>query len=475
MKRYIYKPGALAALFAGVLLTGCDPEIDTPAPTAGETADFSTYIAVGNSLTAGYQDNGLYLDGQLNSYPAILADQLQLVGGGDFTQPLFTQEQKNGSGYLQLTGFNAQGSPITAPVTDQLAVTRPNGLLTKYTEPIQNLGVPDLRIADITSTSYSIVNPYYERITPDTAPNQTYLERVAATDHTFFSMWLGNNDVLLYATSGGAFSGGVLNSDFRTITPTNTFDANYSAMLNTLTADGQEGIVGTIPSVEAVPFFTTVGPAFKQSLDANSIPGFVAITGGGRDRIQVAAGQINAPENGVLIPLTASAYAPLLAQPTGKYWRDLARQVSPSKDGLVVRGTLVNLLAAYQIDTTQMFGLSGGNPWPSALLLDMAEISNIKAATEAFNSIIRAQAENRGLAIFDANQFFTAIQGGFAENGVAYSPAYISGNLFSLDGVHPTPRGYAIIANEMIKAINSKYSAKIPTVDVTQYRAVLFP
>jgi hypothetical protein len=58
---------------------------------------------------------------------------------------------------------------------------------------------------------------------------------------------------------------------------------------------------------------------------------------------------------------------------------------------------------------------------------------------------------------------------------VAYSPAFITGNLFSLDGVHPTPRGYAIIANEMIKAINGKYQARIPTVDVTQYRAVLFP
>jgi lysophospholipase L1-like esterase len=474
MKKHIYKSGMLA-LFAGVLFTSCDPEIDTPNPSSGGVADFSTYIAVGNSLTAGYQDNGLYRDGQLNSFPAIMADQFKLVGGGDFTQPLFTEEQKNGSGYLKLTGFNAQGSPITAPVTDQLAVTRPNGLLTKYNDPVQNLGVPDIRVADITSSSYSSVNPYYERITPDTSPNQTYLERVAATDHTFFSMWLGNNDVLLYATSGGAFSGGVLNSDFRTITPTNTFDANYSAMLNALTADGQKGIVGTVPSVEAVPFFTTVGPAFKQSLDANSIPGFVALTGGGRDRIQVAAAQINAPENGVLIPLTASAYAPLLAQPTGKYWRDLARQVSPSKDGLVVRGTLVSLLAAYQIDTTQMFGLSRGNPWPSALLLDMGELTNIKIATEAFNGIIRAQAESRELALFDANQYFLSIQNGFANNNVAYSPAYISGNLFSLDGVHPTPRGYAIIANEMIKAINAKYNANIPTVDETQYRAVLFP
>jgi hypothetical protein len=41
--------------------------------------------------------------------------------------------------------------------------------------------------------------------------------------------------------------------------------------------------------------------------------------------------------------------------------------------------------------------------------------------------------------------------------------------------VHPTPRGYAILANEMIKAINAKYGASVPGVDATKYRGVKFP
>lgn len=317
----------MLALFASVLFTGCDPEIDAPAPAAGAVADFSTYIAVGNSLTAGYQDNGLYRDGQLNSYPAILAEQLKLVGGGEFTQPLFTEDQANGSGYIQLTGFDAQGSPVTTTVTENRAFRSPEGLFTKYLEPVQNLGVPGIRVADITTQGYGSAqgNPYFERITPDTNPFQTYLERVAATDHTFFSLWLGNNDVLGYATSGGAST-----APGNTITPVSTFDANYSAMVSALTADGQEGVLATIPDVTGIPFFTTVGPRVKQTLEANNIPGMVAITGAGRDRIQVATAQINAPHTGVLIPLTAGAYASLLAQPTGKYWRDLASQVSVS-------------------------------------------------------------------------------------------------------------------------------------------------
>src|SRR5690606_34379504 len=83
--------------------------------------DLSKYVAVGNSLTAGYQDNGLYLEGQVYSYPNILANQFSFVGGGSFPQPLFSAGQENGSGYLRLTGFSASGLPELAPVTNNLA------------------------------------------------------------------------------------------------------------------------------------------------------------------------------------------------------------------------------------------------------------------------------------------------------------------------------------------------------------------
>jgi len=474
MKNLVYKSGILA-LSAGVLLTSCDPEIDKFQPSAGTDLDFTKYVAVGNSLTAGFSDNGLYLEGQLSSYPAILAQQFKEVGGGEFIQPLFTEAQANGSGYLRLAGFTQTGSPITTQVTTNLARRDPNSpLLTKFTNPINNLGVPGIKVADIKTPGYGSVqgNPFFERITPDATPMQTYLERVAqSTDHTFFSLWLGNNDVLAFATSGGASA-----SAGNQITPTNTFEANYTALVNALTTGGKEGIVATIPDVSGVPFFTTVGPSVKQSLTAKQVPGMVAITGAGNTRTQFTTAQINVPETGVLFTLTGAAYAPLLGAPTGKYWRDLAVQVSPDpKNPLIVKGTLLQLLANYQIDTTQLFGFSNGNPWPSALLLDVAEQKQVKDATDAFNTIIKAQASAKNLAVFDANAYFKSIQTGFVANGVAYSPAFITGNLFSLDGVHPTPRGYAIVANEMIKAINAKYGANIPKADETQHRTVVFP
>src|ERR1700760_491985 len=97
LKNYLY------ILAASALITACKPVITTPKPSSG-SANFSRYIAVGNSLTAGYADGGLYRAGQLVSYPSIIGKQMQAVGGGAFNQPLFSADQANGSGYLQLTG-----------------------------------------------------------------------------------------------------------------------------------------------------------------------------------------------------------------------------------------------------------------------------------------------------------------------------------------------------------------------------------
>ena len=67
------------------LLYSCKPELDEFSPSQG-SADFSTYVALGNSLTAGYADGSLYKTAQLNSYPSILAEQFLKAGGGNFVQ-----------------------------------------------------------------------------------------------------------------------------------------------------------------------------------------------------------------------------------------------------------------------------------------------------------------------------------------------------------------------------------------------------
>ncbi|WP_375435891.1 SGNH/GDSL hydrolase family protein [uncultured Hymenobacter sp.] len=479
MTTFLFRKYAPVVALMGLGLTACQPDLeDDFTPSAG-SADFSRYIAVGNSLTAGLSDGGLYLEGQLSSYPNLLAGQFRAAGGGDFVQPLFQTGQENGSGYLRLSGFTSTGSPITASVTTNLALrsgaTAARPLYTKFTEPVNNLGVPGIRLSDIETAGYGsfLGNPYFERLTPDAQAAQTYLARVTASNPTFFTNWLGNNDVLGFATAGGGAS---------FLTTTAVFTDRNNKIIDALTANGAKGLVATIPDVTNIPFFTTVGPSFRASLTAGNAAGVVITTGG----FSVTAGMPptrrtiltntirDASGNGnQLFTLTASPYLALFNRPGGRAWRDVYNQARPSLPPAV---TLSVFLALQGVDTAQAFGASSGNPIPSTLVLDDTEQTLVRTATTAFNAAIIAKANEKGLAIFDANAFFAGVAAsGIVTNGVANNTSYISGNLFSLDGVHPTPRGYAIIANEMIKAINAKYGSSISQVNPTDYRGVRFP
>lgn len=470
-----FRKAAPLAFLAGLGLTACQPDLEKDFSPSNGGVDFSNYIAVGNSLTAGYSDGGLYLSGQQQSYPAILAQQFKTAGGGDFVQPLFTEAQSNGSGYLRLAGFTAAGLPITANVTDKLALragaTAAKPLYTKFTDKINNLGVPGIRLSDVETAGYASTqgNPFFERITPDAQAGQTYLARVAASNPTFFTNWLGNNDVLGYATAGGAAS---------SLTPTADFTAKNGKIVDALTANGAKGLVATIPDVTNIPFFTTVGPGFRTTLEGLKVPGLVIQTGstpGGpttSNRKQIATADIrDANGNGrQLFTLLSSPFLGLLNQKTGRAWRYVYAQSGQPAAGFPL------FLAAYGVDTLSTFGTSAGNPIPSLFVLDDAEQTLVRTSTTAFNSAIIAKAQSKGLAVFDANTFFSQVAArGIVTNGVNNTASFISGNLFSLDGVHPTPRGYAIVANEMIRAINSKYGAKVPTVNPNDYRGVKFP
>ncbi|RYY17809.1 MAG: hypothetical protein EOO36_09180 [Cytophagaceae bacterium] len=475
---------ALALL--GLGLTGCQADIDAPGASAG-SANFSRYIAVGNSLTAGYEDDGLYLDGQVNSYPNMLAQQFAQVGGGTFTQPLFTDAQANGSGYLRLAGFTAAGAPITARVPANAGRNTPTAApYTKYTDAINNLGVPGIRLADVQTVGYGSLlgNPYFERITPDAAAGQTYFQRVKAeaATATFFTMWLGNNDVLGYATSGGsaqnASNTNLATPPLGTITRTDSFATKATRMVAALTANGARGVVSNIPDVTGIPFFTTVGPALKARLVAASVPGLVILTGGNPgaatsgNRKQITTADIrDASGTGrQLFTLTSSPFVGFIGQVTGRPWKYIYSQTGQPAAGF---GTY---LTAFAIDTTQLFGASVGNPIPSAFVLDDAEQTVVATATTAFNSSLQTAATAKGLAYFDANAFFRGLASGTSTyNGVANTTSFITGNLFSLDGVHPTPRGYALVANGIIRAINTTYGATIQPVNPSSYRGVLFP
>ncbi|RYE17828.1 MAG: G-D-S-L family lipolytic protein, partial [Sphingobacteriaceae bacterium] len=243
--------------FAAVILsfTACKKDKTNTINNSG-TADFSRYVAVGNSISSGYADGGLYLAGQQMAFPNLLAGQMKLAGGGNFTSPFFSADQENGSGYVKLTGYNVDGTPIIVPVTDKVAIrgkTTIAGidvtLYTKYSGDLNNYGVPGIKLADVTNPLYGNFNGYYERLLPGNAgTNSTaYLDFVTAKPFTFFTCWLGNNDALGYATSDGSAA--------YALTDKTTFAQLYTTTIAALTKSGAKGVVTTIPDVTVIPYF----------------------------------------------------------------------------------------------------------------------------------------------------------------------------------------------------------------------------
>lgn len=68
----------------------------TEVPVTPGSANFSKYVALGDSFAAGFSDNALFKRGQGYAYPNILAAQFSQAGGGVFNSPLCGDDNKGG-------------------------------------------------------------------------------------------------------------------------------------------------------------------------------------------------------------------------------------------------------------------------------------------------------------------------------------------------------------------------------------------
>jgi hypothetical protein len=466
-----------AAAFA---IASCEPKLEAPSPTKG-TVDFTKYVAYGNSLTIGFADNGLYNDGMAVAYPVLISEQLKKVGGGNFVTPYFAEEQANGTGFLRLTGFSSQGTPILTMNMDKLAVTgftaqphpviNPSGArLADYRgSAVNNLGIPSLRVSDLMNTNYHVVNPFLHRIYSDDerAAGKSYMQKATEAAPTFFTAWLGNNDALGYAVSGGLVP----------LTPPGAFQASLEAFITAVTAGGAKGAIANIPDVTSIPFMTTVGPLVKQNLLSKGLPGIIISAGNdlNKDNFNfLTTSSIWSPGasgNLAYFTLSFSAHAANLG--VAGYGRHL-REAYNSLRAAMPTLTFETFYASTGYDTTKVFG-DILNPVPHTFVLDTVETANVTEHIRLYNEAIAAIATSKNLALVDANAVLKSFRAGRVFDGITVNSNFISGGLFSLDGVHLTPRGNAITANEFIKATNAKYGSTIPLVNIGEYRGVRLP
>lgn len=497
-----------------------DTAIDTNSsdglPLTAGTADFSKYVALGNSLTAGFSDGALFIAGQQGSYPNILSQKFALVGGGEFKIPFMNDNV----GGLLLGGFQIQGPRLyllQLPNGDRVPVPVTGTITTEVssilTGPFNNMGIPGAKSFHLVAPGYGNVagvasgasNPYFVRFA--SSSGTTVLADAVAQSPTFFSLWIGNNDVLSYATSGGTGTNQTGNLDPTTysgndITDPNVFANVYTTLVNQLTAGGAKGVVANIPYVTSVPFFTTV--------PTNPIPGLPAASAG---QLNLLFGGINSALAAASLPprfvtlaaddsnpatieanpllirdeslpnistqITA-ALTPLLGGTTAAYLGSIYGQARHASNAAATRDYILlparSVIGTLQAGAPAPFNTIGVSfPMQDSTTLTADEAAQVKTATDAYNASILAIATSKGLAFVDANATLNQVaNGGLVSNGYNMTSTYVTGNSFSLDGVHPSPKGYALIANKFLEAINATYGSNFKGVNLGQYQ-ILFP
>lgn len=519
MKKIIISTFAVSAL---LFTTSCEDDFDNDVNdvvvTKGE-ADFTTYVALGNSLTSGYRDGALYIDGQNESYPSMIAQQMKLVGGGEFRQPLMADN--NGGLLLQIPGLGTQqiadtkriitgitsGAPDIGAANTNVATTLTNTVLTGS---FNNMGVPGAKVSHLLVPGYGNVNglyttiktanPYFVRFA--SSPGTSIIADFKAKNPTFFSLWIGNNDALLYALAGA-------DPSVETLTTPTAFAQYYNLLINEIASTNAKGVIANIPSVTSIPSLTTiptnpltaavlgngnvaVGEATIDNLNTNiygPLSQILTALGAG-DRIKPLSKTAANPlliKDESLAPLNSQITAAALASGNAQlvtlasYLGATYGQARQAKAGDLVPLTtkaVIGTLAIVPAGVPASLGARGvAYPFEDKYILIPSEITEINTAIDAYNVTIKAAAMAKGYAFVDANAKMNELgtKSGISWDGVKYTAKFVSGGAFSLDGVHLTGRGYAIIANEFIKAINERYKSTLPQVNPNNYSGITFP
>lgn len=513
MKNKVYK--LAGAVITCVVVVACSksevstPQLNSGTPSAGD-ADFSAFVSIGDSLTAGYADGALYLFGQLNSFPAILASQFAAVGGGAFTQPLLGDptdpvavEAANLGGLLvggtpgliqNRYALNTQTEAperIDGTPTLDVVGTGLNGTA------FNNMGVPGAKSFHLGLPGYgdatalgTTANPYFVRFS--SALGTTVIADAAAQAPSFIALWIGNNDVLSYATSGGIGTDQTGNTNPLTygsndITDPGFFAATYNGLIGAikLANPNVQGVLINVPDVSTIPFFTTVPynaiPLDQATADLlNANPSYIAYNAGLQSAVGVS-GFTQEEADARTINFIAGQNAPViedegLTNLTGLGLPSI-RQANANDLILLPVASYLGTEDMNAAGTTPAAGMPWGlgTPLEDIDVLVPSEIQAIDTARNAYNAAIKAAADgDANFVLFDAAATMAELKASGIDYGTgSINSDFATGGGFSLDGVHPTARGYAVVANSIIDVINTGFNANVYKVNPADYSTVL--
>ena len=479
MKNYKYI--GLLLLSIGVASCDVNNELDIiEAEAIPEVAlntnglDFSTYISVGASFTAGYTDGAMFKAAQENSFPNILAGKF----GTEFIQPLMNDNIGGlvyGGTAVQPPRFYFNGAgPARLPATPTTELT------TVLSGPFHNFGAPGAKSFHLGVSAYGASNPYFGRMA--SSPSASVLEDALAQNPTFFTLDIGGNDVLGYALSGGTGVDQLGNYDPSTyggsdITDPNVFASVLNATVAALTANGAKGVLMNVPPVKAIPNLTTV-PYNPVPLDAGTasfVSNAYAVYNGG---IQQAFAYLVA-----VSPMTQEMADAEIAKRTISFAAGQNAVVIMDEDLTDLTAINPGLISMRQATADDLLLLAS-----SAFIGTLADPNNpgsingvavplgdqwvltpqeqlvIQVATDSYNATMAAIAgSNPNIALFDFYNLGVEAVSGIVFDDYTMNGKLVTGGIFSLDGVHTTARGYALIANYVLAAMDVEFGSNFTT------------
>lgn len=379
--------------------------------TGGQgSISFGTYVSVGDSLAAGVVSGSLVETHQARSVPALIARQARVA---DFQLPLVGEPGIP----PELALVNLLPVAVIAPKASSSGAPKNLGLARSY----NNLAVPGATAVDALGRTADGGGAHDLIL----RGRGTQVAQAVAMGPTALTLWIGNNDVLGAAVRGRAIDG-------VTLTPASTFRTVYQGIVDGLRPTGAKIIAANLPDVTTIPFVSTI-----PSVVTNPATGESVLV------------------NGQVVPLLGPS-GPL---PSGS-------KVTLAAASLLASG--IGIPASLGGRAT-FSGTTCQGCLPDEVILDPAELTTIKDRVAANNQAIRDICQAAGIPVLDLNGLLQELATtGRAIGGITFTSAFLSGGVFSFDGVHPTELGYAILANEWIRVINAN-GGSLPEVDLLPF------
>jgi lysophospholipase L1-like esterase len=410
--RPLVRASAALAL-AGVALS-CDHNAEVFRP---EPADdlFRSYVAIGNSLAAGVQSDGINDSTQRRSYAFLLAQSMRTR---------FAYPSLAGRGCVPPIANWQTGARIGTGSTSSTCDLRNPQVATDI---LNNVAVPAAASTEVNAQT----SPYHNTLTTLFLGGKTQVERALEASPTFVSIWIGGNDVLQAAGSGIVTATQGIS---RGITPPATFTANYDAMTAALTAGapGLKGIIVSVPQTANIPLLFPVA-AFQD-------------------------------------PAFLRGFSQAAGAPTGT---DIFVHPNCTASGALVSFAILSQMrsgAHPQAIVCQKNTPGFPAPVGDIFILDAEDQAALQSAVTAYNTYLQSKATQLDFAYYDSNQLLGQLKAtacaSTVPNLAASGTTSPFGACFSFDGIHPSNTGYARIANELIGAINTKYTTSLATVTV---------